>query len=397
MSSIAEKNQYEVSLNSLGIRRDLDPFPLDPPQEVDYWADNKSILQKIIQAQIDSTLFASSFIHILYGPAGVGKTFAVKYMANPKMQQLILHNQKRPDFTTLSFRVAATAPLRTGQLTFSLYRSIVGRLFDEIPKDQELLSVFQKTRSIGSGKIKVAFQDMQKQVTRSLDGKLEVKSVERTEGYRMLIQERSRLGRIQDVNELVEVVKVLAEILHEKYDRIIISLDELENLRRATGTERILCSDFLRKLHETIDYNMTLFLIFTFEALEEVEQVLQTALLSRVKDSIEFPFVRNKADVKQYITECILMRSRVDPSNVIEQEVIAQIASSLVLVFKGRLTFRVVNIEMHRIFTSAFIFADRPDHLKITTDLYNKAMRSLRAKDVAKQITDWTSGQGEQS
>jgi hypothetical protein len=80
MNSASEKEQYTKSLNALGIRRDRDPFPFDPPKVVDYWADNKGVLQKIVQAQIDSVMFASSFMYILYGPVGGGKTFALEYL-----------------------------------------------------------------------------------------------------------------------------------------------------------------------------------------------------------------------------------------------------------------------------------------------------------------------------
>lgn len=389
MSSDTEMEQYAVSLNALGIQRNLDPFPFDPPKEVDYWADNKNMLQKIVQAQIDSMMFASSFIYILYGPVGGGKTFAVKYLANPKTQKRIMASLERPTFESLNMRVVAVAPMRAGQLTFSLYRNIVENCFSAIIKDQDLLTILKKTTDIGTGKIKAAFQDIRKMTIRSLEGRLEARNIEQSEGYKFLTQDRSRLGKIQDVNELVEVIRVLVKIASEKYERVIISLDELENLRRATGTERVLCSDLLRKMHETIEYNMTLFLIFTFETFEEIEQVLQPALLSRVKDTIEFPFVKDKSEVKEYITECISMRSKVNPDDVIEPEVIDLIASSLVVNFKGRLTFRAINREMHRIFTSTYIFAKRPPKYEITADLYKKTMKSVRAEDIVKQITEW--------
>ena len=52
MKSNLLDEQYAESLNFFGIARDKDPFPLDPPKEVDYWADNKNVLEKIFQIQI---------------------------------------------------------------------------------------------------------------------------------------------------------------------------------------------------------------------------------------------------------------------------------------------------------------------------------------------------------
>jgi Cdc6-like AAA superfamily ATPase len=382
--------QYSVSLNSLGIQRNLDPFPLDPPKEVDYWADNKNILKKMIQAQIDSMMFASSFMYIVYGPVGVGKTFAVKYLANPETQKLIAGTIKRPNLETFSIRVSAVMPMRAGQLTFSIHKDIVTSCFSTILKDQTLIRALLEAKDTGTGKTRAAFEDIGKQMRRkTLENTVSTKDLEKSEGFKFLVQEKSSIGKVQDTNELVETIKILVGIFSKKYERVIISLDELEMLRRSTQTERSIFSDFLRKLNETIENSMTIFLIFTFETFEDVEQVLQPALLSRVKDSIEFPFIKSKTDVKQYITECILLRSKIEPEKVIEEEAVDEIASSLLANFRQHLTFRIINNEMHRIFTSTYLVAEQPQKYKITLDLYRKAMKSTRVEDVVRQLSDF--------
>lgn len=396
MSSDLERKQYSKSLNALGIRRDKNPFPFDPPRKVDYWADNKEVLQKIIQAQIDSTMFASSFIYILYGPFGGGKTFAVTYLANPKTQQVILKNLNRPKFETLIIKVAAIVPTRTGQLTFSLHKDIVEKCFLVISRSEELIKLFSETKQMGTGKIKVAFKNIRKSVMRSFQGKLTMTNLESSEGYKFLTQTRSRLGKLQDVNELVETIRILIHILSKKYGRVIISIDELENLARATVTGRFLCSDFLRKMHEMIEYDLTIFLIFTLESFEEVSGILQKALRSRVKDRIEFPFIKEKSDVKEYIRECLSQRSKVDPDEVIAAEVIDAISDSLITNFLGRLSFRDINREMHRLFTATYIFANQPPKYRIDYELYEKAMKPPSAKEIVRRITEKTSQTGDE-
>lgn len=388
--------QYSKSLNALGIPRDKDPFPFDPPRKVDYWADNKEVLQKIIQGQIDSIMFASSFIYVLYGPLGGGKTFAVAYLANPKTQKIILKSLKRPKFESLVIRVAAVAPLRTGQLTFSLHKDIVQKCFSAILRSEELIRIFAGTKQLGTGKIKVAFQDTRKSVIRSLGGKLRIAKLEISEGYKFLTQTRSRLGKLQDVNELVETIRILINILSKKYGRIIISIDELENLARATGTERVLCSDFLRKMHEMIEHDLTLFLIFTLESYEEVSRILQPALLSRVKDHIEFPFIKAKSNVKEYIRECLLLRSKVDPDEVIADEVVDAISDSLITNFPGHLSFREINREMHRLFTTTYIFANEPAKYKIDLALYKEATKTATSEEILRRITEKMRQMGDQ-
>jgi Cdc6-like AAA superfamily ATPase len=394
MPSTSEVEKYAGSLNALGVPRKKDPFPFNPPEQVDYWADNKEILQRIVQAQIDSVMFASSFIYVLYGPVGGGKTFAVKYLANTKTQKMILKSLKKPEFESFNFRVAAVAPMRTGQLTFSLHKDIVEKCFSAILENEELVDVFTKTKQLGVGNIKAAFTDVKRTLTRSLNGKISVANLENSEGYKFLIQSRSRLGKLQDVNELVEVIRILVKILAEKYGRIIISIDELENLSRASGTERVLCSDFLRKTHEMIEHDMTLFLIFTLESFEDVARLLQPALISRVKESIEFPFIKDKSDVKEYITECISQRCGLDPYTIIDEKVIDDISDSLITSFQGRISFRQINREMHRIFIDTYICADKQTY-KIDYALYKKVAKGMTAEEVVKRITEKLGQKGE--
>ena len=395
MTTTSEREKYTKSLNALGIPRDKDPFPFGPPEQVDYWADNKKILQKIVQTQIDSMMFASSFIYVLYGPIGGGKTFAVKYLANPKAQKMILTSLRRPEFKSINIQVTAIAPLRTGQLTFSLHKDIVEKCFSAILENEELIDIFIRAKQLGVGKIKAAFGNIKKTVTRSLNGTLGITNLENTEGYKFLTQTRSRLGKLQDVNELVETIRILVKILSEKYGRIIISIDELENLRRATGTDRVLCSDFLRKMHDMIEHDMTLFLIFTLESFEDVAQLLQPALVSRVKESIEFPFVKAKSDVKEYITECIAQRCEINPYDIIEEKVIDEISDTLITNFRGRISFRQINREMYKIFTNTYICADQPRY-KIDSTLYKKAIKYITAEDVVKQITEKLAKKGDE-
>ena len=386
-SEIRAPKKYLESLNALGIPRDKDPFPFGPPKQVDYWADNKKILQKIVQTQMDSVMFASSFVYVLYGPVGGGKTFAVKYLANPKTQKMILKSLGKPEFSSLHIQVNAIAPLRTGQLTFSLHKDIVEKCFSEISRSDELIDIFAATKELGVGKIRAAFRNIKRSVTCSLNGTLSITNIENLEGYKFLTQTRSRLGKLQDVNELVETIRILVKILSEKYGRIIISIDELENLSRATGTDRVLCSDFLRKMHDMIEHDMTLFLIFTLESFEDVTKLLQRALVSRVKESVEFPFVKDTSDVKEYITECISQRCGINPYSIIEERVIDEISDLLITNFRGRISFRQINREMYKIFINTYIYANRPKY-KIDFELYKKAIRGITAEDVVKQITE---------
>jgi hypothetical protein len=395
MTSETELEQYRKSLNALSIPRNRDPFPFDPPSQVDYWADNKKILQSIVQAQIDSVMFASSQIYVLYGPVGGGKTFAVRYLANSRTQKLILRNLNKTEFESFSTRIVSTTPLRTGQLTFALHRGIVHNSLEAIVKDDGLIRIFSQAKDIGSGPVRAAFENIRKAMrTRPLEGSI-MRYVENTDGYKFLTQGKSSLGKLQDQNDLVEIVRILVQVLSSKYNRVVLSIDELENLRRATATERVFFSEFMRKMHETIEHDLTVFMIFTLESFEDVTALLQTALRSRVKDFIEFSFVKDKEDVKEYITECISQRCRVEPYSIIDEAVVDAIASALMANFAGKLSFRQINIEMHRVFTNTYLSAKEHPY-KITYSLYEKAIKIVSAAEVVKKIAQQLSKKGDE-
>lgn len=383
-----QKEEYAKALNALGVRRDKDPFPFDPPASVDYWADNKEVLGKMISAQLDSVMFASSFVYLLYGPAGGGKTFAIKYFENPEVQQTIFKTLNKPETKTYNFRVTAIVPLRAGQLTFSLYKNIATTCLAKIRDNQDLLKIFVKWKDFGEGCIKKAFKDLVSKVYRPLGQDWTIPNLEETEGYKLLTLTTNKLGKIGDVNDLVEVTRILVYIISQKYSRVVISIDELENLSKATSTERSLFSDFFRKLHENIEHDLTVFLIFTLDSYSDVTDLLQKAFLTRIKDNIEFSSVKSAATVREYIYECISKRCGVDPHEIITENVIFEIAESLTSNFKSDLTFRKINTEMTRIFTSSYIMANQPEKFKIDAALYVKTNKIALSDEVMRQLTE---------
>ncbi len=317
-----------------GYLRDKDPFPLDPPVSVDYWADNHAVWEKMVRVQLDSVMFASPFIYVLYGPAGVGKTFAIQYLANSDVQKTIFNVLDKPQIETFNFRITAIVPRRTGELTLSLHRKMVESCFAEIKKDQLLLKILCAQKDLGEGNIRKAFRDIKSNIHPSIGGELLIAPLEDIDGYNFLTQGKSKIGKLSDTDDMVEIMRILVIILAKRFSRVVISIDELENLSRATATERFMISDFLRKMHEKIPNDWTMFLIFTLASFANVEDLLQEAFLTRIKDKIEFSYVKTAEVVREYIYECISKRCKVDPYTVLTQEVISGIADSLITTFR---------------------------------------------------------------
>lgn len=374
------EKDYNKSLNALGIPIQKDPFPISPPSNVDYWANNKNILERIIQAHLDSMMFASNALYVFWGSIGVGKTFAAQYLANPKTKEIVRESFKK-DVETLIFRVVAASALKTGQLIYSLYKDIVRNCLNKILSDRKLIQVLNTSHDqIDNEKIKAAFRDIQKAMILTVDGRLNIEKIAMSEGYKLLIQDKSKLGKVQDTNELITIIKFLAWVLLHRFNRIIITIDELENLARGTRAETFLVNDLIRKMHDEVEYGLTLILIFTFDSFDDVRGTLQPSVVDRIRDVIEFNFVEKVSDIKEYIKDCIELRTTKPSKDIIAPEVVTKISENLKTKFQKRVSFRVINKEMHRIFAETFIKAGQPSKYKVDLKLYQSTISLMTPK-----------------
>ena len=286
--------------------------------------------------------------------------------------------------------MSAIVPLRSGQLTFALHRCIIEKCFSTINKNPDLVKIFSKTKELGEGNVERAFEDIIGHINVPIDGKWEIHGIEESEGYKFLTQSRSKIGKLNDVNELVDSIRIVLQVISKKFFRVIIAIDELENLSRATSTERFLVSDFFRKVHESVEKDLTIFLIFTLDSYDDVPALLQRALLSRIKAQIEFSYIKSVDDVQEYIADCISKRCGVNSTEIIDPDVVKDIAESLIQAFKGNLSFRAINAEMHRIFSDIYFTAgdQAKIKIKITKELYSKARKKIVTEESVKKLAE---------
>jgi hypothetical protein len=177
----------------------------------------------------------------------------------------------------------------------------------------------------------------------------------------------------------------LISILARKYSRLIVMIDEMEKLGKTSTTERQLFSDYLRRVHDDVEAGVTWILIFTFDTYAEVQETLQVALRSRVKRTIEFGYVKSSKDVKEYISECWEQRSGHKITKVFDSDVISMVSQKLFNDFKGTLSFRVINLEMHNIMVRCYLAAGSPQKIRVSASLYQKSA-SLTPKDVLREL-----------
>ena len=379
--------EYAESLNALGLSVDQDPFPIESPEKVNYWADNKVVLSKIIQAQIDSTMFATSSLYAFWGPIGVGKTFAANFLSSSTINDIISKKMKkvRP-FNPKVFRVVAPYPKRTGDLTYGVHKEVVRKLLTEICQDEKLVQdLAQAYKDMEVGTVRAAFKDLGGKVVHTLFSTVSVMDIEKAEGFKFITGERSKIGKLTDINDLVVITRTLARVVLGKYTRIVLMIDELENLARATATERLFFSDYLRRLHDDIETGITWVMIFTFDSYEDVQSTLQPSLVSRIREVIAFDYVKNSSDVRDYVKECLESRTSGSYTKIMEQDVLTMVAQTLIETFKGRLSFRGINNEMHGIFARAYAVAGTPPKFKLDAKLYQKSM-VVKPEDILREM-----------
>ncbi|MHA1336848.1 MAG: hypothetical protein ACTSPW_14110 [Promethearchaeota archaeon] len=347
------KDTYVKVINLLGLEND--PFPIVPPKIVDYWADNKSLLEKLKITLIDSLLFASSNIYIFWGDIGVGKTFAAKYLSGPKGIETFVKELPEGLFgEQLVIQIKAPQPRRTGELVSSIYRNIAKNFIDHIFKDRDLLKeLMLLEKNMESGNIKRAFKALSRDIIVSIGNDVIITNIDNNEGYKYILDQKNKIGKIGDLDECADILKYLFLILYKKYEKITIIIDELENLASSTMSEKYQFNDFIKSIYRKIDVGLNIILIYTFNTFTDVKGTLQRPLYDRIKEIIEFKLISNSDDIIEYIEDCLSLRGNIDPYNFIEKDVIEEFSHKLIEKF-GQISFRDINKEMHKLIATSY-------------------------------------------
>ena len=225
----------------------------------------------------------------------------------------------------------------------------------EIRQDPELREFFMDNLSVlPSGDVKESFQRIGRAFRQ--------KTLERTtydlssnEGFKFVTDQRNKIGKITDINQISSIIKYLFYVMLQKYDRINLVVDECENLSEAPLSDRYQFSDLIKTLYNDIPNKMNIFLVYTQDTYIEIEKTLQRALLDRIKDKINFKLVTSHEDIIIYIRECIEKRGKIDQGELITDEVLDQFSRYLISKY-GRISFRTVNKEMRMLISKCYQF-----------------------------------------
>lgn len=357
-----------------------DPFPTSAPEDVTYWSDNQRVLSNLIDMQKQTLIFQSTSLNIFYGPKGTGKTFSASYLSNEKIKRLFLKVLNKGDLKLLTINLEVNLPLRPGTFINSFHFKLFHKLLEKIFEDKLGEAFKQVIDSTNLSSIKKHLLEIQEKLS---DKDFEI--AQNTTGYKYFTFKSNKKPEIESA---LEAIILLFNVLFSKYNKIALIIDEMENIRDLRLTDQLLINDYLKKIHDKVETNLNIILIYTFDSISDVQTSLSDALFSRVKKKIEFGYIREEKDLRDYVTECIKYRGKKNMNQIMEQDVLDKIIEDLKSKL-GKINFREVNREIHLIFSS---IAEKPlnENRKITLDVYNDAtagnVTNDRLLDLLKQV-----------
>lgn len=366
--------EYEVTIGYTGMKDD--PFPIQAPSTVDYWADNYDLFEKLRSTLIDAMLFPTSNIYIFYGDVGVGKTFAARLMCHPSGLNLFFGELPEGIIKDqYVFIIDAVVPRKAGELTSTAYRNIIEKMLEKIRQDPDLREFFIDNLSVlPSGNVKLSFQSIGRAFRQKTFKGTEY-DLSSNQGFKFVTDQRNKIGKITDINQISSIIKYLFFVVLQKYDRINLVVDECENLSQAPLSDKSQFSDLIKTLYKDIPNKMNIFLVYTHDIYSDIEKTLQRALLDRIKDKIDFKLVTSHEDISIYIRECIEKRGKIDQGKLITDAVLDQFSHYLISKYR-RISFRTVNKEMRMLISKCYQFKmdySKDDKLpfKIDEDAYS--------------------------
>lgn len=365
--------EYLETIGVIGLQ--YDPFPMIAPKKVDYWADNEELFHRLRAALIDAMLFKTSNIYVFYGDVGVGKTFVAHFMCEPTGLNVFFSELPEGMIKDqLVFKIEIVVPRRTGELTSTAHREIISYIIEEIRTDSDLRNAFlENIQSVPSGNVRRAFNYIA-QGFRKVTLGAQTYDLSDNEGFKFIIDDRSKVGKIRDLNQVSEIITYLLYVVFHKYDRVNIIMDECENLSEAPLADRYQFSDLIKTIYGNITNKLNIFLLYTEDTYSEIEKTLQRALLDRIKDKILFKRVDNRDDIIIYISECIEKRGKIKSSELIDNDVLEEFSDYLINKY-SQISFRDINKEMHNLISKCYKFkiesmGDREFIFKIDSEAY---------------------------
>jgi len=298
-----------MSLNDL-LKLKENPFRMTPPiaEGEIVWAGFPGLKNHLERKIQQAMHFSNSTLVLNWGDYGSGKTHAANYFNQKNVLKKLAdsENKKNP----FSLKIS----LPTGKNpVYDIFVSIVDHFdieeirmrFEDIPEEIQHFIEQSSPNMIIRSVLKAFFNN-------EVDSSLLKKYLYNT----ISNKDFEKLGKYSILRKLStddDRIKVLSGIFscltfkQKKYTTLIIWIDEFENISLLNNVNIEGTNNFIRELLDNTPNSLLMFLNFTLTAfanVEDLSQYLSSAVISRVKDRIEFK-IPDRKELKLYLEELL--------------------------------------------------------------------------------------------
>jgi hypothetical protein len=320
------------------------PKPSSRTDHLIYWAGMENIKNKLKLFYDRALLSKHKQIVLNWGPYGGGKTFSADYFINyndnkdleVNLTQIYLRSPKTGNVAGTEFYKNII-----DYLTFSDICLRVNNLIAECGEDNLFQIINDRIKS----------EEFSKSIILLGKGDYDVTEIMRRYIFAGLNRaELKELELARNIETNTDYIKFIAGILTlysipyaNKPSRLILWLDEMEDLIYYSQKDYRAFSQILRDLFDTLVDNFTVFMNFTFAEPNEdtIELLLGGAIWSRINSKLRFKEL-NEDEAIKYIRQ-LIGYYQIDKSNdfvPFTEEIISQIFG---LISKSDLTPRIIN------------------------------------------------------
>lgn len=299
------------------------PFSITPSMREIVWANRVEIRERL-EGIIETSLSTSpSRIIINWGDWGSGKTHAMLYFSSELFKGLI-QEKLNAKFDFISCAIHLPRPTTAGSMGKLLYQEIVRTI--TIKTLQNVMALIRKEL------IDKGYDDLQarkeiEEYLNSLTRRREFSKVLiRLLGKRPILERRFLFGasltptelrklgvirEIESINDMLDAISLITSVLTqpfrdlpEPYLETFIWIDENEALRDISARDVFIFRSIIRDLLDYAPTDITVFLNFSQspgQPYSTVEDELGRAVISRVDENVEFPYMKKADECLDYV------------------------------------------------------------------------------------------------
>ena len=301
------------------------PFSITPSMREIVWANRVEILERL-EGIIETSLSTSpSRIIINWGDWGSGKTHAMLYFSSELFKRKI-QEKLNAKFDFISCAIHLPRPTISGSMGKLLYQEIVRTI--TIETLQKVMALIRKElidKEYDDLQVRKEIEEYLNSLTRRREfSKVLIRLLGKTPilerrflfGESLTPTERRRLGvvrEIESINDMLDAISLITNLLTqpfkdlpEPYLETFIWIDENEALRDISARDVFIFRSIIRDLLDYAPTDITVFLNFSqspAQPYSTVEDELGRAVMSRVDENVEFPYMYKTDECLDYIID----------------------------------------------------------------------------------------------